>query len=64
MMRVFWEAGPDCLWVVSENPDQGLFDRRAFYPWDSTLLAELHSEAEWLEEALEHLTGLAAEGEA
>lgn len=62
-MRILWEAGLDCLWVVSEDSSKGLFDRRAFYPWDSELLTELHSEADWLADALAHLGSLTLGGE-
>lgn len=63
-MGISWEPGPDCLWVVSENPEEGLFDRRAFYPWDSAHFSELHSGAAWLSDALAHLTAIVSEGEA
>lgn len=63
MMNVHLELGSDCLWVVTENPDVGQFDRRAFYPWDSDLLANEYADAVWLSEAHAHLDSISTGGE-
>lgn len=61
-MNVHLELGTDCLWVVTENAEVGLFDRRAFYPWDGSALASEFSDAAWLPEALAHLSSITVGG--
>lgn len=58
MNRISCELGPDCLWVVTEDSSVGQFDRRAFYPWEADLLTAEHEGAEFLTEALAHLTAI------
>jgi hypothetical protein len=63
MIRVSCELGADCLWVVTEDSLVGQFHRRAFYPWEADLLADEHAEADWVAEALDHLTAISGAGE-